>query len=287
MRVRATVLRASTGVLPVLVSTLVLVVVAGALPAAAAWALVGSLVVLALGLLGGVGEGAACRLLGSARTPTDTEWSVLAPAVALACRAGLGPPLVELRVQPGKDGWVASPFGHRRVLVPQGLVQGLQQGTVSAAAAAASICHAAAVTRAGLTSTGPVFEVWCLPWSLLLRCAAVAGRLTVLRLAWRARLLVVSVTVAQLLVARHVGLGLGVAAMAGVSYLLPAAERARARYVTEIGDDGVQSTGLGRDYVAMLDTAGAQVGLERQARLVFLTQEPARDAKVLDLVRPR
>ena len=44
MRVRATVLRASTGVLPVLVSTLVLVVVAGALPAAAAWALVGSLV---------------------------------------------------------------------------------------------------------------------------------------------------------------------------------------------------------------------------------------------------
>jgi hypothetical protein len=287
MRVRAMVLRAATGVLPVLVSTLVLVVVAGALPAPAAWALVGSLVAAAFGLLGGVGEGPACRLLAGARTPTDAEWSVLAPAVALACRAGLGPPLVELRVQPGRDRWVASPFGHRRVLVPQGLVLGVQQGTVGATAAAASICHAAAVTRAGLTSTGPAFAVWCLPWSLLRRCAAVAGRLTVLRLAWRARLVVVSVTVAQLLLARQVGLGLGVAALAGASYLLPAAERDRARYVTEIGDDGVQATGLGRDYVAMLDRAGAQVGLERRARLMFLAQEPTRDPKVLDLVRPR
>ena len=97
----------------------------------------------------------------------------------------------------------------------------------------------------------------------------------------------VSVTVVQLLLAHHVGLGLGVAALAGVSYLLPAAERARARYVTAVGDDGVQSTGLGREYVAMLDRAGAQVGLERRARLMFLAQEPARDAKVLDLVRPR
>ena len=187
------VLRASTEVLPVLVSTLVLVVVAGALPAAAALALVASLVVLALGLLGGVGEGAACRLLAGARTPTYTEASVLAPAVALACRAGLGPPLVELRMNHRDDGLLASPYGHRRVLVPRGLVQAVQRGTVSAPAAAASICHAAAVTRSGLTSAGPAIAVWCLPWSLLRRCAAVAGRLTVLRLAWRARLVVVSV----------------------------------------------------------------------------------------------
>ena len=146
----------------------------------------------------------------------------------------------------------------------KGSCRAVQQGTVSAAAAAASICHAAAVTRAGLTSTGPAFAVWCLPWSLLRRCAAVAGRLTVLRLAWRARLVVVTVTVVQLLLARHVGLGLGVAAMAGVSYLLPAAERARARYVTAVGDDGVQSTGLGREYVAMLEQ-GRRTGRPRAA----------------------
>ena len=285
MRVRATMLRVATGVLPVLLSTLVLVLVAGALPAAGAWALVASLLVLTTGLLAGLGEGAVCRLLTGARTPTDQEWSVLAPAVALACRAGLGPPLVELRMHHRDAGVFAAPFGHRRVLVPQGLLQGVQRGTVSTSAAAASICHAAAVTRAGLTSSGPAFAAWCLPWSLLRGCAAVAGRLTVLRLAWRARLVVVSVTVVQLLLARHVGLGVGVAALAGVSYLLPATERARARYVTAVGDDGVQATGLGRDYVKLLEKAGAQVSLERRARLMFRAQEPARDAKVLDLVR--
>lgn len=287
MRVRATVLRASTGMLPVLVSTLVVVVVAGALPADAAWALVGSLAVLAAALLWGSGEGAVCRLLTGARTPTDAQWSVLAPAVALACRAGLGPPLVELRVKPRDVGLLASPFGHRMVLVPQGLVQGLQQGTVCATAAAASICQAAAVTRAGLTSTGPAFAVWCLPWSAIRACAAAAGRVTVLRAAWRARMVVVTVTVTQLLSDRHIGLGLGVVALAGVSYVLPAAERARARFVTAVGDDGVWSAGLGRDYVALLDRAGAHICLERRARLMVGAQEPLRDAKVLDLVRPR
>ena len=277
-----------TGVLPVLVSTLVLVVAAGALPPAAAWALVGSLVVLTAGLWVGIGEPVACRLMTGASPATEVERSVLAPAVALACQAGLGPPVVELRVHRRGCGLLASPFGHRTVLVPRELVECVQQGIVTSPAAAASLCHAAAVTRAGLTSRGPAFTLWCLPWLLLRMCATAAARVALIRLAWRARLLVFTVTVAQLLSAHHTGLGLGVAALAGVTYLQPALSRAQARHVTMVGDLAVTENGLGREYLQLLATSGTQVSLERRARLMDARpRTPATDAQVLPLTRAR
>ena len=285
MRVRATMLRVATGVLPVLLSTLVLVVVAGALPAAGAWALVASLLVLTTGLLAGLGEGAVCRLLTGARTPTDRSGQCWRRPLRLPAGPAWGRRWSSCGCTTEMPGCSQPRSGIGGCWSRKDCCRVCSGARSAPAAAAASICHAAAVTRAGLTSTGPAFAAWCLPWSLLRGCAAVAGRLTVLRLAWRARLVVVSVTVVQLLLARHAGLGVGVAALAGVSYLLPATERARAGYVTAVGDDGVQATGLGRDYVKLLEKAGAQVSLERRARLLFRAQEPARDAKVLDLVR--
>ena len=284
MRVPRTVLRAVTTVLPVSFSALVLVVVAGALPGLVAWALVGSVMVSTTGLLFGIGEGVACRLLFGARCPGELERSVLGPAVARVCRAGLGPPLVELRVARRGDGLLASPFGHRIVLVPAGLLAGVQAGTVSHASAAASICHAAAVTRAGLTSLEPGFGVWCLPWLLMARCTAVAARVPLLRLAWRARLVVVTVAIAQLLDTDHVLMGLGLAVLAVATYLLPAADRAVDGHVVAVGDAGVVSAGLGRDFLVLLDRSGAQVGLERRARLATPASEPTSGARILDLV---
>ena len=287
MRIPATVLAALAAVVPVSVSTLVLLVVAGALPALAAWALVGSVIVVTAGLALGIGERVACRLLVGGRTPTELERSVLVPALALVCRAGLGPPLVEVRVHRRGSGLLASPFGHRIVVVPEGLVEGLQTAAVSAPAAAASISHAAAITRAGLTSRRPALTAWCLPWLVLASCAAALGRVGLLHLARRGRLVVVTIAVAQLLTAHHVGMGLGVAALAGVTYLLPAAERSRVRHVIALGDDGVASRGWGRDYLEILDRSGALVGLERRARLTKDSQGPTAVARVLDLVHSR
>lgn len=287
MRIPATVLAALGAVVPVAVSTLVLVVVAGALPALAAWALIGSLIVVTAGLFRGIGEGVACRLLVGGRTPTELERSVLGPAVVLVCRAGLGPPLVKVRVDRRGSGLLASPFGHRTVLVPGALVEGLQTGAVNAAAAAAAIIHAAAVTRARVTSPEPALTVWCLPWLVLAKCAEALGRAVLLRLAWRGRLVVVTIAVAQLLTAHHVGMGLGVATLAGLTYLLPAAERSRVRHVIAVGDNGVASRGLGREYLELLERSGARVGLERRARLTGDSQGRTSDARVLDLAHSR
>ena len=286
MRIPATVLAALAAVVPVSVSTLVLVVVAGGLPALAAWALVGSVIVVTAGLFSGFGQGVACFLVGG-RTPTELERSVLGPAVALVCQAGLGPPLVEVRVHRRGFGLLASPFGRRIVLVPGALVECLQTGAVSAAGAAASISHAAAVSRAGLTWREPALTVWCLPWLVFARCAAALGRVELLRLGWRGRLVVVAIAVAQLLTAHQVGMGLGVATLAGLTYLLPAADRSRVQQAVAVGDEGVASRGCGREYLELLDRSGALVGLERRARLTRNSQGPTAVARVLDLVHTR
>jgi hypothetical protein len=92
------------------------------------------------------------------------------------------------------------------------------------------------------------------------------------------------IAVVQLLTAHHVGLGLGVASLAGLSYLMPAAERSRVRRVVAVGDDAVASAGLGQAYLEILHWSGTRVGLERRARLTKDTDGPTPAARLLDLV---
>ena len=287
MRVPATVLAALAAVVPVFVSTLVLLVVVGVLPAPAAWALVGSVIVVTAGLVCGIGEGVACRLLVGGRAPTELERSVLAPAVALVCRAGLGPPLVEVRVHRRGSGLLASPFGHRTVVVPGALVECLQTGAVSAPAAAASISHAAAVSRAGLTSREPALTVWCLPWLVFARFAAALGRLRCSDsrggAGWSS-----SRSLSRSCSPRITwGWVSGVAALAGLTICCRSLSDPESGGSVAVGDDGVASRGLGREYLVLLDRSGARVGLERRARLTRDSQGPTSDARVLDLVQSR
>ena len=87
-------------VLPATVSTVVLLVAAGSVPAPPAVALVCGVGAATALLRFGVGEQLACRALHGARSPTAAEAAVLAPAITRVCAGGLGPPLVTVAVQP-------------------------------------------------------------------------------------------------------------------------------------------------------------------------------------------
>jgi hypothetical protein len=271
MHVPATVVRTARSVLPVVASGLVLLLAAAALPDLAGLALVAGVTAIALLLQCGVGHSLACRVLVGARSPTVVEAAVLAGATTLACRAGLGPPVVRLRVQPRDVGVVPYAWGAGIVVVPRGLVLALHQGRVSPAEAAAGLCHAGATCRAGLASSTAALTWWCLPWSL---AAGFVARLRqglqaspLLLVAWRCRFVVPSIAVVQLSVDGHWPMAAVVAGIAAATYTQPALARWCSARATATGDREVVGLGLGVHYARLLAAGGHTIGLERHAAL--------------------
>ncbi len=258
-------------VLPITVSTLGLLVAAGALPALPALALVCGVCAATALLRYGVGEQLACRALHSARSPTVAEAAVLAPAITPVCAAGLGPPLVRVAVQPRGQGLVAFPCGDATVVVPRALIVAVHHGRVSHEQAAASIAHAAAICSAGLTRRQLALAVWCLPWVAMDGVVAAAGRtlrgFALLRLAWRARLVVSAIAVAQNAAEGHPWMGAVLAALIGATYAQPALNRQWHRRLAQVGDDTLAEHGLGGPYAELLTVSDHRVDLERHARL--------------------
>lgn len=275
MTVPTIVLAACRTALPASVSALVLVVIAGQLPAVAGMALVAAVAAGTALLRRGVGQGVTSRALHGTRPPTDVETAVLASAVTLLCRAGLGPPLVRVRVRPRDPGLLARPWGQDTVVVPRGLILAVHQGRVSHEQAAASLAHPAGTCRAGPTRAMPALALWCLPWLLLERVAMAASGLRsspLLRLAWHARWVVASIAVAQTASGGHPWLAVAVAGIAAATYTQPALNRSWHRRLAAVGDAAVVAAGLGRQYAGLLAMAGVNVGLERVDRL---TQAPS------------
>lgn len=258
-------------VLPATVSALVLVVAAGPMPALPALALVCGLGAATILLLFGVGEELACRALRGARSPTAAEAAVMAPAITRACAAGLGPPLVRVTVQPDGQGLVAFACGGSTVVVPRVLVLAVHHGRVSHEQAAASIAHAAAICSAGVTRGQVALSVWCLPWVVLEGVVAAAGRVlrgfALLRLAWRARVAVAGIAVAQNAADGHPWMAAVLVALIGSTYSQPALNRQWHRRLVSVGDDALAEHGLGGHYAGLLAVAGHRVDLERHARL--------------------
>ena len=281
MRLPTIVLAACRAALPASVSALVLVVVAGQLPAVEGVVLVAAVAAGTALLRRGAGQGIVSRALHGTRPPTEVEAAVLAPAVTLLCRAALGPPLVRVRVQPSDPGLLARPWGHATVVVPRGLILAVHQGRVSHEQAAASLAHAAGTCRAGLTRGMPALALWCLPWLLLERVAMAAGGLRsspLLRLAWHGRCVVASIAVAQTALGGHPWLAVVVAGIAAATYIQPALNRSWHRRLVAVGDAAVVDAGLGRKYAGVLSIAGVSVGLER---LAGLTPEPSDSSTAL------
>jgi hypothetical protein len=274
-------------VLPATVSGVVLLVAAGSMPALPALALVCGVGAATALLWFGVGEQLACRALLGARTPTAAEAAVLAPAITRVCAAGLGPPLVRVAVQPHGHGLVAFACGGSTVVVPCDLVVAVHHGRVSHEQAAASIAHAAAICSARLTRGQVALTAWCLPWVAMEGVVAAAGRMlrgfALLRLAWRARVVVAGIAVAQNAADGHPWMTAVLAALIGATYAQPALNRQWNRRLARVGDDTLAEHGLGGHYAGLLTVSGNRVDLERHARLTRPRTADRTDAVVLSL----
>ena len=161
---------------------------------------VGGLALTVVLCAGGL-ERPAVRLLGRARVLSEAEAAALAPAIALLCQKGLGPPAVELYARDGEVGISAGAAGRRSVVVSAGLLQAAQMGQLPADQAAGVIAAAVGRIRLGQTRFDVAVEFWTIPWQLVRAvCLAIAktvGWFPLTRFAWRIRFVVAAVAVAQ------------------------------------------------------------------------------------------
>lgn len=263
---------------PMLVSAALYPVALASMPApvavAAAALLTGVLGVLACG----TGEGVAIRVLWGGRRLRGEELEDLAAARTVLCRAGLGPPSVELRVR--RDPAVAAfGAGRRTVVMSTGLVAAVADGRVPADQAAAVLAHASAVVRSGAVRRDPFLAVATLPWIALSVLTAALSRplrrIPAVALVWRARAVAVAVAVVSAIADDHVALALLLTVIGGVSHGLPIARLRWQALIARFGDEGVVEPGLGFSLAAFL-TPGATTsrGRERLRRLDATARRP-------------
>jgi hypothetical protein len=189
---------------------------------------VGGLALTVVLCAGGL-ERPAVRLLGRARVLGEAEAAALAPAIALLCQRGLGPPAVELYARDGEVGISAGAAGRRSVVVSAGLLQAAQLGQLPADQAAAVIAAAVGRIRLGQTRFDVAVEFWTIPWQLLREvCLAIAetvGLFPLTRFAWRVRFVVAAVAVAQSVADGRITAGVVVAMFIALTYLAPRWQR--------------------------------------------------------------
>jgi hypothetical protein len=94
-------------------------------------------------------ERPAVRLLSRARVLSEAEAAALAPAIALLCQKGMGPPVVELYARDGEVEISAGATGRHSVVVSSGLLQAAQLGQLPADQAAGVIAAAVDPVAAG------------------------------------------------------------------------------------------------------------------------------------------
>jgi hypothetical protein len=194
----------------------------------------GMMVVLCAGGL----ERPAVRLLGRARVLSEAEAAALAPAIALLCQKGLGPPAVDLYARAGEVGISAGAAGRRSVVVSAGLLHAAQMGQLPADQAAGVIAAAVGRIRLGQTRFDVAVEFWTIPWQLVRAlCLAIAQTVSwfpLAQFAWRIRFVVATVAAAQSVVDGRTAAGVVVALFIALTYLAPRWQR---RWDTRSQDD--------------------------------------------------
>jgi hypothetical protein len=222
-------------------------------PVAAGAGLVLAGVLAASGL--GAAEGPAAAVLLGARRLRPSERDELAGVLTQLCRAGLGPPLVELRMQ-RSPAIGALGTGRRTVVVSTGLIRAVALGDLPSGQAAAVVAHAAALVCEGRTRADLLINCVSTPWRVMRATVhTISGqgrRLPLARAAWRLRVVVVTVAVVQATQAGQVGLGVTIAAIGAISYAQPRWERRWHDLLVRSGDEGVARADLGDGLVAFL-----------------------------------
>jgi len=209
---------------------------------------VGGLALMVVLCAGGL-ERPAVRLLGRARVMSEVEAAALAPAIALLCQKGLGPPLVELYARAGEVRIGAGAGGRRSVVVSPGLLRAAQMGRLSDEEAAGVIAAAGGQIRLGQTRFDVAVEFWTIPWQLVravaLAIARTVGWFPLTQFAWRIRFVVAAVAVAQAVADGRIAAGVVVAMFIALTYLAPRWRRQRDRGCQDAADRFVADHGLG------------------------------------------
>ena len=262
------------------VSTVVTSIVGSVLPAPAGLALfVGGLLVAALLLFGRL-ESAAARLLLVSRPARAQELDDLAPALTLLCRAGLGPPVIDLRVRVGEAAVAAGGMGRRTVVISRGLLEAVGDGALAQEQAAAVIGHAAALTRAGWVRSDAVIAFWSLPWQMLhavaLTVTRVGRRLPLTAVVWRLRGVVIGIAVVQSIQQGQPALAAVVGAVGLVSYAMPVGQRRWQQQLVAAGDRAVTEAGLAGPLAAFLRRCPASPAVRARVRALDVAPPPAR-----------
>jgi hypothetical protein len=211
------------------VSTVLTCMVGALLPSLPGLTLFAGGLALTVVLCAGGLERPAVRLLGRARALSEAEAAALAPAIALLCQKGLGPPAVDLYARDGEVGISAGAAGRRSVVVSAGLLHAAQLGQLPADQATGVITAAVARIRLGQTRFDIAAEFWTIPWQLARAvCVAVAktvGSFPLTRFTWRIRFVVATVAVAQSLPDGRIAGGGVVAVFIALTYLAPRWQR--------------------------------------------------------------
>lgn len=244
-------------VVPVVVST-TLVVMAGALmPPTAAWALllIGPAIAIALCL--GFWERPACQIMRGARPLTPTERQLLAPAHEILQRQKMLTAPVEI-VARGGPGVQAMGVGRRTVIVSSGLLDAARGQLLPADEIAAVLAHATGLTLAGRVRNDLALTYWTLPWHVVRLLIAALGQLlwpmrSIFRAGWLLGRPIVGVGAAvQSTQQGHPAIGVATIILLLATYAHPWAQRSWARHLEDVGDRAAAEHGLSTPLASFL-----------------------------------
>ena len=160
---------------------------------------------------------------------SEAEAAALAPAIALLCQKGLGPPAVELYARNSEVGIGAGAAERRSVVVSAGLLQACHLGQLPAHQVAGVIAAAVGRIRLGQTRFAVAVEYWTIPWQLVrvvrLAIATMIGWFPLTQFAWRIRFLAAEVAVAKAVADRRIAGGVVAALFIALTYLAPGWQR--------------------------------------------------------------
>ena len=240
---------------------------------------VGGLALIVVLCAGGL-ERPAVRLLGRARVFSEAESVALAPAIALLCQKGIGPPVVGLYARDGEVGICAGAAGRHSVVVSSGLLQAAQLGQLPADQAAGVIAAAVGRIRLGQTRFDVAVEFSTIPWQLVhavwVGIAKAVGMFPLTQFAWRIRFVVGAVAVVQSVADGRIAAGAVVAVFIALTYFAPRWQRRWDLHAQNDADQFVAEHELGDALARFLRRCPSELRtLERIHRLIDPAVRPS------------
>ncbi len=222
-------------------------------------------------LVAGGLEGTAVQLLTRARAATEGERAALAPV--LASDIDMGMPAVALYVRRAPR--IATPpavvLGKSSLVVTPWLIEATYRGWITREESTAVVLHAGGRHLAGRHRLEVAVLAATIPWRAVSAVARELGRpfvwFPVMRFVWSLRGFVGAVAVVQSAVEGRAVSGAIAGVFVALTYLVPAAARARERQLEVEADRLVVDRGLGVDLAGLLRRSGVPVRVERLQRL--------------------